>query len=1022
MIKETPTPNHASFAETPMMPGGMATPMSGGFSTQLQSKWSKSTRMDKLGLTPKATNGENTPLSMYSMGEGYRTPGTGQMVFNHLSAEQMQMLKRERELDERNKRITDEELNRILPSKGFEIVKPPKEYREKLQERAVSSGGTPFSSQLHSGYRLPNSSRAGGQSSVLRTPGSSRTGELPAMKAEDMKYFGALLDEQDDEELTSQEQRERKVMMLLLKIKNGTPQMRKQALKTITDKAKEFGASTLFNQVLPLLMSPLLEEWERHLMVKVLDRVMFKLDDKVRPYVHKILAVIEPMLIDEDYYARIEGREIISNLAKAAGLATMITAMRPDIDHNDEFVRNTTARAFAVVASSLSVPAILPFLRAVCKSKKSWQARHTGAKIVQQIALLMGCGVLPHLRSLVRCVSAGLKDEQARVRVISALAIAALSEASAPFGIEAFEEILLSLWDGLNQHRGKALAAFLKAIGNLIPLMDEKNAADFTKQVMRVVLPEFQNPEEEMKRIIMKVVKQCIEVKGIEYKFVRETLFEKFWSHFWTRRMTLDRKNFYLLLDTTVAFAEKLGGGLILQKIDQQLKDDHEAFRRVSMMCIERVVKACGVSDLDRSLESQLVDSVLYAFHQTLNDEGNVMLSGLSTVINALGLRAKPHLPSICANICLRLRTKSPKVRQQAAELVARLAIVMNVCNEDKLLNSLSQMLYENLGEEFPEVLGSILKALKAIVNVIGMEKMVPPIKDLLPCLTPILKNRHEKVQENLVDLVGRIANRGADYVNPKEWIRICFDLLDLLKAHKKSIRRATVNTFGYIANAIGPQDVLVTLLNNLKVQERQMRVCTTVAIAIVAETCGPFTVLPALMNEYRVPLNNVQNGVLKSLAFMFEYIGEMSKDYVYAVLPLLEDALMDRDLVHRQTAAATIKHLALGVLGFQSEDCLIHLLNYMWPNIFETSPHVIMAVNDAFDALRLSLGCGFLLLYLLQGLFHPARRVRDIYWRFYNMLYIGSQDAMSPFYPTLPKGSNDERDYKYAEATYYLM
>ena len=48
-------------------------------------------------------------------------------------------------------------------------------------------------------------------------------------------------------------------------------------------------------------------------------------------------------------------------------------------------------------------------------------------------------------------------------------------------------------------------------------------------------------------------------------------------------------------------------------------------------------------------------------------------------------------------------------------------------------------------------------------------------------------------------------------------------------------------------------------------------------------------------MNEYRVPELNVQNGVLKSLSFLFEYIGEMGKDYIYAVTPLLEDALMDR-------------------------------------------------------------------------------------------------------------------------------
>lgn len=246
-------------------------------------------------------------------------------------------------------------------------------------------------------------------------------------------------------------------------------------------------------------------------------------------------------------------------------------------------------------------------------------------------------------------------------------------------------------------------------------------------------------------------------------------------------------------------------------------------------------------------------------------------------------------------------------------------------------MGHLGVVLYEYLGEEYPEVLGSILGALKGIVNVIGMTKMTPPIKDLLPRLTPILKNRsvqcdnkyyhqinssvpfhnviwnahcykpdvkfdegllkqitrdsfdltwcefggeittcrnwvrnyarrylqllevtiaknewskkkkdlhtfiypifknfgwcgctvhllcmlnwlclcffvdrHEKVQENCIDLVGRIADRGAEYVSAREWMRICFELLELLKAHKKAIRRATVNTFGYIAKAIG--------------------------------------------------------------------------------------------------------------------------------------------------------------------------------------------------------------------------
>jgi len=65
-------------------------------------------------------------------------------------------------------------------------------------------------------------------------------------------------------------------------------------------------------------------------------------------------------------------------------------------------------------------------------------------------------------------------------------------------------------------------------------------------------------------------------------------------------------------------------------------------------------------------------------------------------------------------------------------------------------MGHLGVVLYEYLGEEYPEVLGSILGALKAIVNVIGMTRMTPPIKDLLPRLTPILKNRYAIVSLRL--------------------------------------------------------------------------------------------------------------------------------------------------------------------------------------------------------------------------------------------------------------------------------
>ncbi|KAK7332046.1 hypothetical protein VNO80_28793 [Phaseolus coccineus] len=1008
---ETPTPGRVGDSDA--TPAGGATPGT----TPAGMTWDATPKLSGMATpTPKrqrsrwdetpATMGSATPLPGATPAAAY-TPGvtpvggielatpTPGALQGSITPEQYNLLRWERDIEERNRPLTDEELDAMFPQEGYKILEPPASYVPiRTPARKLLATPTPLGTPL---YQIPEENRGQQFDVPKEVPGG-----LPFMKPEDYQYFGALLNEENEEELSPDEQKERKIMKLLLKVKNGTPPQRKTALRQLTDKAREFGAGPLFNRILPLLMQPTLEDQERHLLVKVIDRVLYKLDELVRPFVHKILVVIEPLLIDEDYYARVEGREIISNLSKAAGLATMIAAMRPDIDNIDEYVRNTTARAFSVVASALGIPALLPFLKAVCQSKKSWQARHTGIKIVQQIAILIGCAVLPHLRSLVEIIEHGLNDENQKVRTITALSLAALAEAAAPYGIESFDSVLKPLWKGIRQHRGKVLAAFLKAIGFIIPLMEALYASYYTKEVMLILIREFQSPDEEMKKIVLKVVKQCVSTEGVEAEYIRNDILPEFFRNFWVRRMALDRRNYKQLVETTVEIANKVGVADIVGRIVEDLKDESEPYRRMVMETIEKVVTNLGASDIDARLEELLIDGILYAFQEQTSDDANVMLNGFGAVVNSLGQRVKPYLPQICGTIKWRLNNKSAKVRQQAADLISRIAVVMKQCHEEQLMGHLGVVLYEYLGEEYPEVLGSILGALKSIVNVIGMTKMTPPIKDLLPRLTPILKNRHEKVQENCIDLVGRIADRGAEFVPAREWMRICFELLEMLKAHKKGIRRATVNTFGYIAKAIGPQDVLATLLNNLKVQERQNRVCTTVAIAIVAETCSPFTVLPALMNEYRVPELNVQNGVLKSLSFLFEYIGEMGKDYIYAVTPLLEDALMDRDLVHRQTAASAVKHMALGVAGLGCEDALVHLLNYVWPNIFETSPHVINAVMEAIEGMRVALGAAVVLNYCLQGLFHPARKVREVYWKIYNSLYIGAQDALVASYPAL--------------------
>ena len=147
---------------------------------------------------------------------------------------------------------------------------------------------------------------------------------------------------------------------------------------------------------------------------------------------------------------------------------------------------------------------------------------------------------------------------------------------------------------------------------------------------------------------------------------------------------------------------------------------------------------------------------------------------------------------------------------------------------------------------------------------------------------------------------------------------------------------------------------------------------------------------------------NNGEKGDLLLELFSEEIPARMQIGSEKQLTSLFEKSLMDRDIIHRQTAATTVKHIALGVCGLDCEDALLHLMNFVWPNVLEISPHVINAVMEAVEGLIAALGPGRIFMYISQGLYHPARKIRDTYWKIYNSLYIFGQDALTPIYPKL--------------------
>eukprot|EP00957_Ditylum_brightwellii_P129614 9887468-Ditylum_brightwellii.AAC.2 len=96
----------------------------------------------------------------------------------------------------------------------------------------------------------------------------------------------------------------------------------------------------------------------------------------------------------------------------------------------------------------------------------------------------------------------------------------ALAEAAYPYGIKSFDSVICPLRIGAMEHHGKGLSVFLKGIGFIIPLMKEVYASHYAHLVMPILSKEFHSLDKEMKKIMLKVIKQCVATVGVEPEYI----------------------------------------------------------------------------------------------------------------------------------------------------------------------------------------------------------------------------------------------------------------------------------------------------------------------------------------------------------------------------------------------------------------------------------------------------------------------------------------------------------------------
>jgi hypothetical protein len=79
-----------------------------------------------------------------------------------------------------------------------------------------------------------------------------------------------------------------------------------------------------------------------------------------------------------------------------------------------------------------------------------------------------------------------------------------------------------------------------------------------------ILIREFQTSDEEMKEIVLKVVKQCTATEGVTPAYIKQDILPDFFKSFWVRHMALDRRNYKQVVEMTVELVPKAGASEVI--------------------------------------------------------------------------------------------------------------------------------------------------------------------------------------------------------------------------------------------------------------------------------------------------------------------------------------------------------------------------------------------------------------------------------------------------------------------------
>lgn len=725
----------------------------------------------------------------------------------------------------------------------------------------------------------------------------------------------------------------------LLLVKNGDRRMSRHGRSMLTRGGAD--VNVVLEKVILMAMSLELSVEEKTKTIEMIKMLVGDANAEKIVYVREILIVLSSYAYV--YSLRRSALGALSVVYRN-GLDFVVSRIRGDFSSREPYMRDVVGKIVGTLVGYFGMRRMGEVLKSLGTSGRD-ETRKTFIRSVVWICSLGGGALAADIKPVLDVLCGMITDRNRFIRVDTANAVSSVFGLIRPLRYPGTDEVFLLLRKEVSKSRSIEFHAFLRTMSHLC--QGNKEFCRITFDVLR----------------------------GSEGRGVAEAkVFERICDHIDAGE---SQNYFGSILDALFLDTSKERDGVIEGVCVKMAR-----YREMSKMILRHYNNPLRTSLVSRvfsrvpelDLDEEDVEIYYNGIREALGHD-DTTVQHLDLLVNKRFCEPR-YISGIVEDSMKFIKSPDQSVRIKGFRIISKVAGVAGM----KTLGYYGNILFENINDEDQVVLGFVLEAMYSVYNSYRFK----PAFELIPSILPILRSRDAKVVEGGILLLHTVCVNSLDEcerIGPREWIRISYELVDSLTSWNRKTRRRAIESLGLISRMVGPQEVLNILIDNLESPDKHQRLGASLGIAVVGEYNELFSILPTLLSDYSVPNVLVQQGILRAMGHIFQRTSPVSSEYIYSVLPVVEDAMMDEDPGYRNLGLVLVKHMVLGYrVPRVDQELVVHLLNLVWPNILDFTPTIRHSFDECVESFATVLSSQMLYKYVLRGLFHPARAVRERY------------------------------------------